>query len=85
MYAVRDRIDLSHYEDSTALSKVTMADIDFNQFFPSTADSATLINNFTTMVARVLVKRVPSRVLLAVWIDTLNTTLTKKWAISLKW
>ncbi len=59
MYAVRDRIDLSRYEDSTSLPTVTLADIDFNQFFPSTADSATLINNFTTMVARVLVKRVP--------------------------
>lgn len=54
LYAVRDRIDLSKYEDNPSLPDI--ASINTDQLLPSEEDAQTLRSNFAMHIARVLKK-----------------------------
>ena len=53
-YAVRDRIDLTNFEDSPSLPN--LKDIDVQEILPSATDKNEIHSNFSFLVARVLKK-----------------------------
>ena len=57
MYAVQDRVDLSHLSNE---SRITDPDeIDFSKFLPSAEDYKAIIDNFIVLISRILVKHLP--------------------------
>ena len=58
MYAVQDRVDLSHLSNESRI--IDPDEIDFSNFVPSAEDYEAIIsNNFNVLISRVLVEHLP--------------------------
>ncbi len=53
-YGVRDRIDLSQFEDSPSLP--SLKEINIHEIWPSTLDTTCIRSNFCVLIARILKK-----------------------------
>ncbi len=56
-YGVRDRIDLSQFEDSPSLP--SLKEINIHEILPSTLDTTCIRSNFCVLIARILKKYMP--------------------------
>jgi len=56
-YAVRDRVDISHYSDKTSLLDVSTIQLD--NLLPLTYDQQSLLQNFEILIGRTLCKYIP--------------------------
>ena len=57
MYAVQDRVDLSHLSNESRI--IDPDEIDFSKFLPSAEDYKAIIDNFIVLISRILVKHLP--------------------------
>lgn len=57
MYAVQDRVDLSHLSNEPRI--IDPDEIDFHTFMPSAEDYEAISNNFSVLISRILVEHLP--------------------------
>ncbi len=82
LYAVKDRVNLSQ------LSQTPPSEVALDMILPSDEDNASLMENMSILIARVMVNRIPffkERILRNLSQIIFSTNILKKCAINLKW
>ena len=59
MYAVQDRVDLSHLSNESRIMIIDPDEIDFSKFLPLAEDYEAITDNFVVLILKILVEHLP--------------------------